>query len=158
TRVDPADLGVAVAGRVVGDHVTVLGEADDGHQVARGAVAGAVERGLVEGLGRDQRDAGRDARLGVGVGGDPGERARWAWVGRGVGDGERRVVAALGVVVVGVAGGVADRRVGVVGVDPRQVLLAGPAPPVLEDRLGGGRAAPGLAAVVVLRVLADVDV
>src|SRR5262249_23059737 len=134
--VDAADGGVGGGGRVVGDHVAGRGEADDGHQVAGGAVARAVEVGLEEGLGGDDRDAGVDEAFGVGEGGQPGDDALEVGVGGGVGGVEGPVAAALVLVVVGVAGGVADLGVGVGGVHPGELLTGRAVAPVLDDHFG----------------------
>ena len=87
----------------------------------------------------------------------PGHDGAHVLVRGGVRGVEGPVAAARVLVVVGAPGGLADLRVGVGGIDPGEVGRAGPAPPVLDDHLRGGGAAPGLAAVVVLRVLALVD-
>lgn len=102
--------------------------------------------------------AGADQPVQVVQGAEPGDDGAQVVVGGGVGGVEGPVAAALVLVVVGEAGRVADLRVVVVRVDPGQVLGGGAAAPVLDDHLRGGGAAPRLAAVVVLRVLADVGV
>src|SRR5205823_4807002 len=139
------------------DDIAGRGEADDGHQVAGGAVARAVQFGFEEGLGRYDRVSGVDEAFGVGEGGQAGDDGLQAVVGGGVGGVEGPVAAAFVLVVVGVAGGLADLGVGVGRVDPGEVLGGGFAAPGLDDHLGGGGAAPCLSPVVVLRVLALVD-
>jgi hypothetical protein len=54
--VDTPHRRVRAGRRVVDDHIAVLGETGDHHQMARRAVSRTIELGLEEGLRRDHRD------------------------------------------------------------------------------------------------------
>ena len=151
---------VACRGGIVHHRVPEPIETDDDEQVSvRALEQEPVELVRGERDRRDERDSCFDELLGLGQRMELRDLAIEAEVDR-VGDVEGPVTRAVVVVVEGVVRGVVDSRVarsGIVVQHVRVVARRRSGPPVRNDHRGRGRAAPGLAAVVILRVLAFVD-